>query len=75
MLTPRTTHILAVVAAALAATAIANWQRNDAETPTSNMPVERADVGGGTDAQAAHLPGLFVEEKLAAPIEPLPPQF
>src|SRR6478752_7476841 len=75
MLTYRT-YILAAIAAALTATAIARLHRNDADLPTPNLQAERSQQGSGdTNAQAAYLPDLFVDEERAARIEPLPPQF
>jgi hypothetical protein len=75
MLTYRT-YALATVAAALAATAIANLNRNDAEAPKPNVQTERSHQDpGATNSQAAYLPSLFVEEERAARIEPMPPQF
>ena len=75
MLTYRT-YALAAVAAALAATAMANLHRNDAEIPKPNVQIERSLQGpDATNAQAAYLPDLFVEEERAARVEPMPPQF
>jgi hypothetical protein len=75
MLTYRT-YTLAAIAAALAATAIANLNRNDAEVPKPSVQTERSHQGpGDTNSQAAYLPDLFVEEERAARIEPMPPQF
>jgi hypothetical protein len=75
MLTYRT-YTLAAVAAALAATAIASLPRNDAEVPKPNVQTQRSHQGPGyTNAQAAYLPDLFVEEERAARIDPMPPQF
>lgn len=75
MPTPRTA-LFAVAAVALAATAVASWHRNAAEVGDPGVQTEtfhkpRADIV----PDAVYLPGLFLDEERAAPIEPLPPQF
>ena len=75
MLTYRT-YTLAAVAAALAATAIASLHRNDTEVSKPTVQTERShQVPSETNAQAAYLPDLFVEQERAARSEPMPPQF
>lgn len=70
------TYTLAAAAAALAATAIASWHRNDAQVPEPNVQTERTHMApADMTAAAAYLPALFVEEERAARIEPLPPQY
>jgi hypothetical protein len=60
----------AAVAAALAATVIARLYRIDAEIPKPKVHTERSHQGpGDTNAQAAYLPDLFVEEERALPLQ------
>lgn len=72
------TIMLAVVAAALAATAIARWQARGADVPAQSVQGEgerQHKAPADLTPDAPYLPDLFVDEERAAPIEPLPPQF
>ena len=67
---------LAATAAALAATAIARWNWNDAAVAEPKVQAGRPHKApAAIDGGGVYLPALFVEEERAAPIEPMPPQF
>ncbi|MBA2964460.1 MULTISPECIES: hypothetical protein [Ramlibacter] len=75
MLTPRTCS-LALLAAALTATAIANRHQSKAGVPITHLQTERSTAQSADDgARSVYLPDRFHDEERAAPIEPMPPQY
>jgi len=77
MLTDRTLA-LAAATAGLAAMliAMATWHRTDAEACDLDVQTGLSQSRpADSNADAAYLPGLFIEEERAARIEPMPPQF